>query len=308
MSELAWHIPQLSEREEVTRFLPPGGSCRFDCSFNNIFLWQREFATEIAFCHDCLLIRWWEKDGSTVTVFPVGDAPEKRARAFRALEEDCRPAVLDWLTQNDADELLSIRHEVYALAEHPELEDYIYAREDLEKLPGRKLMRKRNGVSQFWRRHPEAVTREITPENFADVRAVAQAWHNQACVRQPENAPEFAAEMTAIDTALHNWTALQMRGLLLYAENRPAAMAILSALNRDTADVHFEKVHPDFVRDYAYAVINQETARRFTEYLWFNREEDLGDPDLRQAKLSYRPAEKIRRFRAVKINTGEENA
>ena len=59
-------------------------------------------------------------------------------------------------------------------------------------------------------------------------------------------------------------------------------------LNTDTVVIHLEKANPE-IRG-LYAAINQA----FLEQAWqelplVNREQDLGEPGLRQAKLSYHP-------------------
>ncbi len=59
-------------------------------------------------------------------------------------------------------------------------------------------------------------------------------------------------------------------------------------MNADTVVIHFEKGSPDF--DGIYKAINTETAHRVRPFFaYINREEDLGIPGLRKAKLSYHP-------------------
>lgn len=61
-----------------------------------------------------------------------------------------------------------------------------------------------------------------------------------------------------------------------------------SPINHNTFGVHVEKADVNFQG--AFTIINQEFASRIPEqYMYVNREEDLGLPGLRQAKLSYNP-------------------
>ena len=82
-----------------------------------------------------------------------------------------------------------------------------------------------------------------------------------------------------------------MEGIVLVDKGRVIAMTMASRLSEDTFDVHFEKAAEGF--DGAYNVINQEFARylrkKFPEVKWLNREDDMGIPGLRHAKMSYRP-------------------
>ena len=72
------------------------------------------------------------------------------------------------------------------------------------------------------------------------------------------------------------------------AEGKVVAFTLGERLTEDTFDVHFEKAYADLQG--AYAMINREFVRReLSDYTYINREEDMGIPGLRQAKLSYQP-------------------
>jgi len=59
-------------------------------------------------------------------------------------------------------------------------------------------------------------------------------------------------------------------------------------INYETFGVHVEKA--DTLIEGAYNIINQEFAKHIPEqFVYLNREEDLGIEGLRKAKLSYQP-------------------
>jgi hypothetical protein len=67
-------------------------------------------------------------------------------------------------------------------------------------------------------------------------------------------------------------------------------------LNAATAVIHLEKANPEIGG--LYAAINQQ----FCQQAWagvdfINREQDLGEPGLRKAKLSYHPQRLVEKFR-----------
>ena len=75
-------------------------------------------------------------------------------------------------------------------------------------------------------------------------------------------------------------------------------MTIGSLLTADTFDIHFEKALEDV--DGAYNAINQAFAaylrEKHQELRFLNREDDMGLPGLRKAKMSYNPHHLVVKF------------
>jgi len=59
--------------------------------------------------------------------------------------------------------------------------------------------------------------------------------------------------------------------------------------------VHYEKAISEFPG--SYKIINYETALRLRDkYTWINREGDMDEPGLREAKLRYHPDRFVKAF------------
>jgi hypothetical protein len=75
------------------------------------------------------------------------------------------------------------------------------------------------------------------------------------------------------------------------------AFALGERLNRETAVCHFEKADP-FMEGLSQLVNREFSRMLFNDCRYINREQDLGEPGLRNAKLSYHPVELVKKFRA----------
>ena len=79
-----------------------------------------------------------------------------------------------------------------------------------------------------------------------------------------------------------------MTGGALRVAGNIVAITLGEPLTEDTFVVHFEKAFSEIQG--AYPMINREFVRNaLSGYVYVNREEDMGLPGLRKAKLSYRP-------------------
>jgi hypothetical protein len=169
--------------------------------------------------------------------------------------------------------------------------DYIYLTEDLIKLQGRKYHRKRNHIKQFKERYSYQYL-ALTPEWVSECLRLETEWCD---LRHCEAIPGLANESIAIKEALGNFGQLRIKGGVILIDGRVEAFTLGEPLNRETAVIHIEKANPAF--EGLYPLINQAfLEHEWPEYLYVNREQDLGEEGLRKAKESYFPHQMINKY------------
>lgn len=103
-------------------------------------------------------------------------------------------------------------------------------------------------------------------------------------------------EWDAIREALTNFRSLELKGGVILVDNRVQAFTLGERLNNNTAVVHIEKANTE-IRG-LYAIINQQFCeKQWKDVLHINREQDLGELGLREAKLSYNPCRLVEKYR-----------
>jgi hypothetical protein len=162
--------------------------------------------------------------------------------------------------------------------------DYIYLREDLVALRGKKYQPKRNHINKFKKEYDYEYV-PIASDTIQDCLLLEIEWQKTNEQRQGKDASD---ENQAVIYALRHFEELGLTGGILYANGKTAAFTYGMPINQDTFGIHVEKA--DIHINGAYPMINYEFACRIPEqYMYLNREEDLGIEGLRKAKLSYCP-------------------
>ena len=157
--------------------------------------------------------------------------------------------------------------------------DYLFKRENIATYPGRALSGKRNLVNQFEREYRADMV-QLGLDTKKDAIAVLDQWGNHAM--NPNHDHEECKE------ALDNLEELSLTGSIYYVDGKPIAFILGEALTDDTYILHFVKGLTDYKGVYPY--IYQQFARKLPEHFhWLNFEQDLGLPNLRQAKHSFAP-------------------
>ncbi|MDR0531653.1 MAG: phosphatidylglycerol lysyltransferase domain-containing protein [Oscillospiraceae bacterium] len=299
---LDFHAPKPEDIAWAKPILRAAGRMGCEYAFGNIYAWSGRYRTEIARAWGFFLARcacWTESDGCrlvySLPIGPLDDTPALR-RVVALLKDDARqrglPLSLYGLTEGDIPLLEAACPGQFICESDRADADYIYRREDLAQLAGKKYHQKRNHVARFMKNNHWSYE-EIDADNREECLKMAREWAELHAERDPEG---LAEEERALRRAFEHYEAFGLRGGLLRVGGKIAAFTVGEALGGGTFCTHFEKAMPETG---AYQMINKCFAERLTEFEFINREEDLGDEGLRRAKLSYYPERLLEKFIAV---------
>lgn len=178
--------------------------------------------------------------------------------------------------------------------------DYIYLKDDLVNLSGRKYHQKKNHLNYFLR-NTEFTYEEATPEMVPEIMEYILGKNEYKLGETPEEWKEIL-EMENI--AIGEMLSFVGKGLLsgiIRIEGKIVAVTFgefAKTNSKEKVLVHVEKAD-DRIRG-LYQAINNEFCKRLPEEtVYINREEDMGLENLRQTKLSYRPISLSMKYRVV---------
>ena len=282
---IEFHPITLADRDWMNEKLREEHPDACEYTFANNFIWRKVYQVEVAELHGCLVIRFIE-NGSYCYSYPVG-AGDKKAAVEELLfqcKKDGIPLVMSPLSEEDRTCLLRWFPGKFLIEGDRDDYDYIYSREKLATLAGKKLHGKRNHIARFmdagdWEYEP------MTDENMEECRTMTYTWMRMRSEKWNE---EMEDEIMVLHEAFDHRKELGLVGGVLRKAGEIVAFCMGEPLNDTTFVVHFEKAYP--MMQGAYPMINQQFVQHECgEYEYVNREEDTGDPGLRKAKLSYYP-------------------
>ena len=256
-----------------------------ELTFAGLYLFRTAHDYRVTLVGDSVVVLGMGYDGARYCMPPLGGD----------VSAACNLLLDEGLELYGVDEAFAARFLVDMACETVEAResfDYVYLREELATLPGNRFHKKRNRISYFAARHAHEVHR-FSSQHLCGCLQLLDEWGR---VAEVEGNRSFGLEMDATVEALAQADVLGLEGVVVTVAGVVRAFAVGERLNRDTAVCHFEKA--DHFMEGLSQLINREFARLlFTECRYVNREQDLGEPGLRNAKLSYHPAELVRKFR-----------
>ena len=284
----------LRQKEKYDRILMSCKDRGCEYSSVNLFLWGRQ---KTAFIQDYLVFLS-QFDRRSVYPFPVGQGDIRPVLDAVIHDAGVRglPCCLSSMTQADCDLLESLYPGRFRF--HPDRDsfDYIYDIQDLADLKGRRFQKKRNHANRFAEFHPDCRVLPLDESTRAAAFCMLNQWYHTRQITDPLN--DFHLEKRAIERAFAFQQQLGLEGVVLMEGNDVLAFAMGSFLSEDTFDIHFEKAREDIPG--AYNAINQAFARhlreKYPQLRWLNREDDMGLPGLRKAKLDYHPHHMVEKY------------
>lgn len=262
-------------------------------TFTNLYMWGCEAHISILERDDTLFILLDEAVGGGVSFMfaPLTRDPgAPYCRAMDTAAELCRELGIQPVfraVSGPINERLRDCGE-FTLIEERDNFDYIYSMEELLNLAGKKLHAKRNHINQFRAQYDFEYVK-LDPSKLNECMAIYDAWQATRDVFDPLERP-------AIELALTHMEALGVLGGGIRVEDKLVAFTLGELIDSEHAVVHIEKAEelPGL-----YTVINQQfVEHELTGVKYINREEDMGIPGLRRAKLSYNPVHLIEKYEA----------
>lgn len=256
-------------------------------TFAGLYLFRETYGYQLSVLPGDKLLITGNKEGKRFFMLPCG-FPEHDDRLVEELFEtyDC----LKGLSEANADPV-RIRLERLGLevVEDRDNFDYLYLREDLAELAGRKYHKKRNHVNAFINNY-HYDEQALKAHGLDDARSILESWQEGR-----EEPTDYKAAREALDL----FETLELKGYIVYVDEEPAAYTIGEPLMRGRSFVvHFEKAVESYRGIYQF--INKAFATILPKhYTYINREQDLGDEGLRQSKMTYRPCGFVKKYRVA---------
>ncbi len=271
-----------------------------DFSIGGLYIWVDYFEYEYCICQETLFIKGGEEENLQNTAFaiPVGalSLPQSLALLQRYCTSRNVPLILSAVPEPAAKSIQQLYH--CRITELPDWGDYLYSVESLVSLAGKRLQKKRNRINKFKSDYPNHTFETITSRNLPEIIAFFESYRQE----YQKEKPLFIYEEGKVAQVLREYDTLPFEGGVLRIDGGIAAFSIGEVIN-DTLIVHIEKARKEIPG--TYESINQlfaaQMAKAHPEIRYINREDDAGDPGLRQAKLSYNPKAILKKYNIALI-------
>jgi hypothetical protein len=260
--------------------------CVSEMTFAGLYLFRTAHDYTLSLVGDSVVVLGKGYDGTCYCLTPLGGGNAQAACDMLL------GAGLELYGVEDAYAARFLKNVACEMVEDRDSFDYLYLREELATLPGNRFHKKKNRINYFAARHGHEV-QTFSAQHLCGCLQLLDEWGR---VAEVEGNRSFGLEMDATTEALAQADVLGLEGVVVTVEGSVRAFAVGERLNRETAVCHFEKA--DHFMEGLSQLVNREFARLlFTDCRYVNREQDLGEPGLRNAKLSYHPLELVKKFR-----------
>lgn len=279
--------PTLEMRDEVDAFLMPLKDGASELSFLNLYLFRHSYHYSFSLFDSMLIIKGcYEEKPFIIT-------PSKIFHPEIVVKFLNDGFLWNCITEEFLDEnkTLIAQSELkdFVIEEDRNNFDYVYHAESLATLQGKDLHKKKTHINKFEKEYFNLKVLPLTSLLAKDALTVLEKWRG----RREEDADYQEAKEVL---NLFGDERFAMKGIVLYVEDIPVGWSIAEIFKeREMAVVLFEKALDEYKGSFQY--INYALATHLKDEVKFiNREQDLGDAGLRQAKMTYRPLFFVKKY------------
>lgn len=263
-------------------------------NFTTALIWGGEEYVTFAETEGCMVLFYEFPKSPICATFPVGDGDKKAAviNACNYMKEKGVRPVMKNLSSDMMDELSHLFPDKFEFIPDRNTFDYVYETKRLIDLSGKDLHAKRNHYNYFVKNY----NYEYVKMSESDVPLCKELFDRW--IEEKEETRWLKSSKNATFMALDNMNKLDLTGGMIKVDGKICAFSLAEPISDDMVLIHFEVASPD--RRGAFNAINREfCAHEWSNYMYVNREEDMGLEGLRKAKEAYRPAFLLKKYNAV---------
>ncbi len=285
---------ELRDKKIIDKYLINNPYRASESCFSNLYGWGHKYKTEYAEWRDYLLIKFTSERGGCSYLTPFGKG--NLVSAIDVLVDECGCPIkfeMSGVTPAMREEIEKAMPKRFNFERERSVYDYIYTSEKLINLSGKKLQSKRNHINRFVAQNNwKYISVTKNPWEVTRCKEMMKKWYD---INKESSDESLELDFKTTSLYLENFEALELRGGAIEVDGEIVAFSLGTKLSEDTFIVHVEKAFADIQG--AYSIINQQfVLNEASEFTYINREEDMGYPSLRKAKLSYQPDILLEKF------------
>lgn len=259
----------------------PARQC--DRSAGATAMWREYFDNSYAVIDGTLIL-----SSESKFIFPIGRNIEN---ALKEIENHCKenniPMILCTVNKSELKKIGDIYNEFNVEADRDWF-DYLYSKESLLALTGKKYNTPRNHINKFKKLYTDWSFEAINENNIPSLIEFTKNFKFNS-----EKDESAALELKMCIEVLENYETYGMLGGVLKSGDKIIGYS-MGEIVGDTLFCHVEKA--DISYNGAYQMLTNQFLQMYAsddEIRFVNREEDCGDEGLRKSKMSYHPIELI---------------
>lgn len=275
--------------------LYPQRSCDF--SVGGVMMWIDYFDYKIAEAEDSLFITG-RIPGTDTNVFYIPSGPIRPERYIELISNYCEAQqIKGFLLIPEESTPADEKFFVGTMDEYADnWKEYLYDIDRFTRFSGRKMEKKRNHLNFFLNNYSPVQIKEISSEDAADLITFTLAFGmNHADSELADY------EINQVIKVLRNYDSYSFYGIIIKVDDKIAGYTF-GEKSGDVFFVHVEKGDIS-VRGIYQALASRlaiAVRERFPEVMYLNREEDMGEENLRISKESYHPSRYVKK-RIIKL-------
>jgi hypothetical protein len=275
----------IDDKDQIDSFFKLHHYEDIDHTFNTLFIWQDTYHARWAVEDDILFIQRQDEKGNVFFMPPFTGKTGDFAHGMDLIKEEMKKEGVPFSIRGASKQSLPLIEKAcpgeFNFEPNRDGFEYIYLTKNMINLPGKKLRMKKNQLNGFIRQYSGDYSyEEVTSANLDEVRDYLKTWFAAH--------GDLPGEEKAIEYCFDNWDALGVKGAVIRIYGKIEAFTNGDFINPEMAHVIFEKANSD-IRGLYQAINREFLVHEFADTTFVNREEDLGVPGLRQAKMEYNP-------------------